>query len=87
MRGGRRGEGRREREREREKTKSGGVVRDSTFKGGQENVSSLGLKVPRQYSLFLLLDVRLREGKALESNKVILRYEQSKQVEPGHYCA
>jgi hypothetical protein len=67
MGGGRRVEG------WREKTKWGGVVRDTTFKGEQENVSSPGLKVPRQYSLFLLLEVRLREGKALESSKIILQ--------------
>jgi hypothetical protein len=41
-------------------------------KGDQENVSSPGFKVPRQCSFVLLLDIRLRKGKALESNKAIL---------------
>jgi hypothetical protein len=55
---------REERGGEREKTRREVGVRDTTFKGEQENVSPPGLKVPRQCSLFLLLEVRLREGKA-----------------------
>jgi hypothetical protein len=42
-------------------------VRDDIFNGVQKHFSAL--KVPRQCPLFLLVEIRLREGKALESEK------------------
>lgn len=46
-------------------------MRDTTFEGGGgiKNVFFLVLRVPRQYSFVLLLDIHLREGKCLGSEK------------------
>jgi hypothetical protein len=57
-----------EEEREREKRKRFEVVRDTTVGGGgARNYFSPVLKVPRQCSLVLLVEVCLREGGALGS--------------------
>jgi hypothetical protein len=45
-------------------------VNDTTFKGGQKHFPAL--KVPRQCPLALLVEVCLRESKALGSEKVKL---------------
>jgi hypothetical protein len=52
---------------EREGKEEGGVVRDFIFKEGTKICSAL--KVLKQYSFVLLLQVCLREGKALGSGK------------------
>jgi hypothetical protein len=53
---------------EREEKEGEGVVRDIIFEEGAKICSAL--KVLKQYSFVLLLQVRLREGKALGSGKV-----------------
>jgi hypothetical protein len=76
-------------EREREKRKWGEVVRGTTFNGGKgRSISySPALKLPRPCSLILLVNVSLREGKAVgsEKGKVLwceLCYEQRRSIEP-----
>jgi hypothetical protein len=65
-------------------------VRVNTFGGVGKKYFYPVLKAPRQCPLVILVEVHLREGKALGSQKVVLGilcYEQKKEVEPGFYCA
>jgi hypothetical protein len=55
---------------------------------GKKHSFSLVLKVPRQCPFVLLVEIRLRKGKGLRSEKVNvsgrgLCYEQNREVEPG----
>jgi hypothetical protein len=67
---------------QRERKWGGGVVTDTIFNGV--------LKVPRQYPLVLLVELRLREGKALGSKKIQfydVDFATSRgNVELGLYC-
>jgi predicted metal-dependent RNase len=57
-------------ETKREESESGmEVVKDITFRGGRKYIFLPVLKVPRQCSLVLLVEVRLREGDAFRNRK------------------
>jgi hypothetical protein len=52
-----------------EKVRGEGIQRDITFKGREHKNFFPASKVPRQCPFVLLVELRLREGKALDSDE------------------